>query len=530
MNMIDTKKSTTAQHDNETKQVEKGAPNNRKERGKVWEIRRKVKTSHNRSSLFKFVFSEYRKIRDFGQETHILYPKLFPPGIQLNRDIHKPFTKYMQPLAIELYKALTYILKKRWSKLEKKEYNLLVILRRLCEKLALTNFNLLNYGDRNLIDRLRAIETYFLALYSDPGYPERIATTISRVLANDMQYRKQVKTLTASVKKILEKNIETPSLYNFLLGLNMLKYRRFLHLRDLITNNCGDLIGGETFKCEQEIQQEIDGFIEECKKNLAFLARKKSDIGRIRQYLPVDENGEVGHSMLQYLYESYESHDRYNFLTDQEDVVRFTARLLRLFRNYFGNLLCGRIGLFGLGTYFIFPQGYFKLEFDKFDTLIKQFDETSYDYTNPISLQQYLAMRSAQKKASKLESEVLMIVDDALGLFYNMGRKIVQILHEYPTDDENDEASQPTGTGLLTVPIETRISGKKSGFLGQSVGEVLLFVVNICFIVDHLFHGRYTYILLNKEVMIDREISTKLEMLRRVADDKRYQEIVQLCG
>jgi hypothetical protein len=528
--MIDTETSKTAGQVNDEGPVGGDGDETRNERGKVWEIRRKVKVSNNRSSLFNFIFSEYRKIRNFGQDTHILYPKLFPPGIQLNRDVHAPFTKYLQPCAIELYKAVTHVLKKRWSQLEKEEYNLLVILRRLCEKLALTNFNLLNYGDRNLIDRLRIVETYFLALHSDPGYPEMIVAALSRVLANDVQYRKKLPVLAASVRKILEKNIETPSLYNFILGLNMLKYRRSFRLKDLIAGNCGDIMGGALLECEQDIRREINGFIEECRKKITALARKKSDIGRIRRYLPADEDGEIDHSILQYLYESDEAQVGRNFVTDQEDVVRFTARLLRMFRDSFGNLLCGSIGLFGVGTVHIFPQDYFRIEFDKIETLIRQLEETSYNYTNPVDLQQYLALKVPQNQSSKHESEVLTIIDDALGLLHKIGKEIAQVLGEVQGEDGVPKRTRSSRQDVLTVPVETRISGKNSGFLGKSVGEVILFVVNICFLIDHVFHGRFTYVLLSKEAMIDNEINTKLAMLKRVADEKMYREVTHLVG
>ena len=73
---------------------------------KVWELRKKIRAAQSRATLIKFLFSEYKQICEFGKNTHVLYPRMFPLGIQLNSDIHTTFTKYLQPQSIELYKAL----------------------------------------------------------------------------------------------------------------------------------------------------------------------------------------------------------------------------------------------------------------------------------------------------------------------------------------------------------------------------------------------------------------------------------------
>jgi hypothetical protein len=147
---------------------------------------------------------------------------MFPLGIQLNSDIQFTFTKYLQPRPIELYKALTFILKRKWASLERKEYNLVLILKKLCERIALTNFSLLNYSDRNLIGRLRSIETYFLALHVHKDYPHILITAFRRILENDASFKLQIPELTGSMNRMLLHDADTPSLYNFLLGINML--------------------------------------------------------------------------------------------------------------------------------------------------------------------------------------------------------------------------------------------------------------------------------------------------------------------
>jgi hypothetical protein len=492
---------------------------------KVWEIHRRIKVSHTRTNLFRFVFSEYSKIRDFGKNTHILFPKLFPPGIQLNRDIQSTFAQYLQPQSIELYKVLTHILKKRWAQIDRKEYNLLIILRKLCEKLSLTNFNLLKSTDRDLIDRLRAIEAYFLLLYSDPRYPELIASILGRVLEQDPVFKKHIPILTTLMNKILLSDIETPSLYNFLLGLNMIKYRRFFRLQDLIHRNCSNIVDGDLIEYEQDTQREISIFINECRKNLSFLFKKKLDLERIRQFLPFDEENEVDYKPLQYLYESPHPEEVYSYYQDQEDVVTFTVRILRIFRYSFENLFCDKINLYGYGKVSIFPHLYFKMEIDKIDTLIEQLENISYDYTNPISLKQYLTVKMSQSNTSKLETDVLLLLDEAVDLLYGLGKKVMLSVLKQQSQKDDALKELSDDNGVLTVPIDARIIAKRSRFPGTSVEEALTFMINICLLINHLYHGRFTYVLLSKEGVINDEISSKMEILSRIADADVFQEI-----
>jgi hypothetical protein len=532
--MITSEKNINTQQERrsgqETPKKLKREESDKKTRSRPHEIQRHVKREQVRSSLFKFIFSEYKRIRDFGRDTHILYPKMLPPGIQLNRDIHIPFTKYMQPQAIELYQALTHILKKQWSQLEKKEYNLCVILRKLCEKLALTNFNLLNYDDRNLIDRLRAVEAYFLVLHSNPDFPDLLIKIVTRTLEKDTVYKNKREELTYAIRKILLSDVEMPSLFNFLLGLNMLKYRRYLRFKDIITRNGDEIISSEVFECEEDIQREINAFVDECKKNLVFLAGKKREIERIKRFLPVDECGEIDYTMLKYLYDSSHTDEKHQFNMDQENVLQFTLQLLLMFQYAFKNLLCSKVNIFGKGMSRIFPHGFFRVEFDKIENLIEQISEVSYAHTNPVSYTQYLVMRKMGKKASKQESGIILLIDETSTLLYAVGKKIADFLKN---SEREDETGNKIGTHRdigLSVPLNTKIKTGKPGLSGNTLEEALTFVVNISFLINHLFRGRFTYMLLSKETMIENEINLKMAMLKRVADSRVYEKLKELCS
>jgi hypothetical protein len=57
-------------------------------------------------------------------------------------------------------------------------------------------------------------------------------------------------------------------------------------LQDLVRENCGDVMGVHIFEYEEDVQREVQLFIEECRKNLKFLSGKKQKIDRIKLFLP----------------------------------------------------------------------------------------------------------------------------------------------------------------------------------------------------------------------------------------------------
>jgi hypothetical protein len=502
---------------------------------KVWELRKKICAPQSRTTFVSFLFSQYKRICEFGRNTHVLYPKLFPLSIQLNSDIHVTFTKYLQPQSIELYKVLAYILKKKWSLLERREYNLVLVLKKLCEKIALINFNLLNYADKNLIDRLRSLETYFIALYAGENYLHILMNAVKRILESEACFKLQIPELLGAMNRLLLPDADTPSLYNVLLGLNMLKYRRFLTIQDLVNSGCSDFMGKQFFEYEEDVQQEIQLFVQESEKNLKFLSAKKREIEMIKQFLPCTAEGGIDFGMLRHFYASSQSEGEYQFERDQDDTVQLSLRILKIYRKSFFNLLCGKVRLFSAGRCRVFPDTCFKSEFVQLDDLIERLGKLSHDYTNAISFKQYLQMKQTKKFTSKMESDTIMLVSDALHLVYNLGKRAAFELY-----DKNEKAETDAGDGTdeaaadrEPVPehvLRAKILTQDARLGGKRVSEALSFLVSISFLICHYYHDRYTYALLSREAMIHREIKQKMEMLSRIATPELYKRLVYTYG
>jgi len=159
----------------------------------------------------------------------------------------------------------------------------------------------------------------------------------------------------------------------------------------------------------------------------------------------------------------------------------------------------------------------------------------SYDYISAISFKQYLHMKQTKKFTSKIESDAIMLISDALHIVYTLGKGVAFILHSRHAnagskighgEDETSDARSIVTEEILEGRI--LVDGTRLG--GKCVADALSFMVSISFLICHYYHDRYTYVLLAKESMIDRETKLKMEMLARIADPELYNELVDTYG
>jgi hypothetical protein len=498
---------------------------------RIWRNRRNIKSNPTGAPFFRYLFSEYRKIRAFGNLTHIFLPRVLPSGMRLSADVGPTFAKYLQPWTVELLRALSYALRSGWPLLSKKEYNLLVMLNKLCEKIASTDFARLNASDRSLIDRLRALESHFLVVHYRPEYPEIILSAFEKIVKKELSSRKgDLRDAMPLVGRILNKGDDLPSLYNFLLGLNMLKYRRYFELKDLIDQSAGEMVSSEIFECEKQTQEVIDFFIEDSKRELVFLHKRKLEILQAKSYLPSDETGRVDFKNLEFFYESSDTSDRFNFTSDQESLFLLSTRFLKIFLSSFENILNGKIQLSGVGKVELFAKNFFQIEFTKLRSCTDRLESASYALQAQIPYSHYLLVKSGRRTASQSESEAIGILQGALRILVDLGKKLDRILHSRIPAVEGTEENAPLDTGVLRerafiIPHENRIIKFKTKLGGRKVGEALAFIVSICYLAGMFFRIEEVYDLIGDEVKVNDAIRSKLEVLERVAKPKEYQEL-----
>jgi hypothetical protein len=526
--------NTVAVKQEERSEKNKGIEHLDEQRKKqIFKNRLEIKAFHTQASFLHFFFLDYRKIRDFGRKSHIFEPRIFPPGVKLNKDVRLTFKKYLQPWSIELFKILTYVLKTGWHHLHKREYNLIVVLKRLCEKIVKIDFDHLNYNDRNLIDKLRSLETLFLVLHYRADYREILLSSLDRVIEKDPNNIGDIQNGIGLVKRVIFSDADIPSLYNFLLGLNMLKYRRYFCMKDLIQNNCDVVINPTVYECEQEIQTEIDSYIEECKKNLISLIKQKQEIIQTKSFTPVDNEGEMDFNTLKYFYESTHEKKEYDYAEDQENIVRFMIRFLKLFESSFELLLNGKVSISGIGKVEIFSQNFFQIEFSKFHFLIDKLEKLLFHLPISLSLEHYLYFIGPNKKTAEIEAEALLLINEGLILLNDIGNKLERILRLRQPDSDKEGEIIPVDIIFLkkksfVLPYADKMISHRANFGCKTVVEVLTFVITICYLTCLFFHDQRIYALMGKEEGINEEIVLKLEELERIAEPKKYQEFREI--
>jgi len=502
--------------------------------GRVWKNRRSIKPFHTQASYFRYLFLEYRKIRYFGNVTHIFLPRIVPSGIQLSRDVGTTFTTYLQPWSVELFEILSSVLSTGWRYLDKKEFNLLVVLKKLCEKIVKTDFSLPDLKNRNLLEKYRSLEMLFLVLHYRQDYPEILISALKRALKKVPDI-KDSQSVVLLVRRIINRDDELPSLYNFLLGLNMLKYRRYFEINDLIHANSGEVVSEEVFECEGETYHEINQCIAESRKELLSLQKKLLEIQHLKQYLPLDEKGEIDYKIIEYFYESNEQRKKCSFTEDLEDVVGLSARLLGLFVNSFENILNGKIYIPGVGNVELFARSFFQVDLTKLKYIIEKLGKITYYLESHFTFEQYLALLQPRKVVHRYEAEAKQLIDEGLVLLHDMGNKLERILRLRTPGEIGTEEYEPLEPALLNgryfhLPFEGRIIRYRNKLGGKTVLEALSFIVRVCYLICMFFHKPDVYGLLAEEEALKENIESKLLLLGRIAKPEILRELRLLIG
>ena len=109
-------------------------------RGQVSRISRMIKKPIQSCSFFKYIFTEYRRVREFGRKTYVLEARLLPPGIRLDPHLPAFLAKEILTTAAELSLRLDPVVEHGWLHLTPKQYNLLVLLKRLADRVRAVEF------------------------------------------------------------------------------------------------------------------------------------------------------------------------------------------------------------------------------------------------------------------------------------------------------------------------------------------------------------------------------------------------------
>jgi hypothetical protein len=480
-----------------------------------------LKKPFTRASYLSYLFGDYRRILDFGTLTRVFLRVPFPPDVRLSPNVPLSLTGLAKPWAVELSGTLELALEDSWRYLRKIEYNLLVVLKQFCDKFASINFNLFNYRDRNLINKLRSLETLFLFFHCQPRCRELLLFSLKQVTGKDMRLNGRYEQAVDLMDKLLQGDCSTPSLYNFLLGLNMLAYRRFFRLPDLVYGDLGELVNTREFACTLDVKKKIGESIIEGRRRLSMLQEQQQRTKKLKALLSLNESGQVDFEPLRSFYERTDDlEERQAFAADSDNIMRVAPRLFDAFDRTFYPLLNGHVHVEDVGNVTLFTQDFFQLDFlrirqvaERVEALVSSHDE--------FPRNRFLELQRSVKGILSVEADILKLINEGLDIICEMGKKVETVL--VSRRENTGRISRPLDPLILrgkdfSLSHENKRISSRSVLNGKSVADALSYAVSICLTIAVFLHYPPVYELLEGEEQTDRELRSELETLSRLAD------------
>ncbi|MBN1837385.1 MAG: hypothetical protein JW820_16140 [Spirochaetales bacterium] len=496
-------------------------------------VLRSVKVSRPRAGYLRYLLRERRLLQRFGRETHVLEARLLPPGVRPEPALQSFLVRQLQAWAGELSEKLAPVREAGWLYLSRRRYNLAVLLERLCERIAAFDFVHLDYRDRDLVDKMRRIESLFLALHYRPEYLEEL------VGAGQVVYSKQGKTeeadrVTDLINRILLPDLTLPSLYNVLLGLNMVRERRYLALADLVREGLGEPISSGEFDCGPKVRKRMEEYIQTAVDSVKRLHGQLFEVRRLNSYITYDEQGQPDTTALRELYETPEGRGRGNFDADQENLLLFAVRFLRTFDRTFFPLLNGQLTLAGVGKAQIFSRGFFQVEFSRLRAILERLEKGSFHFTH-FPLKRYFQIKEGELRPVGTEAEVAQLMDDQVATLVDLGKTLSRLLSLQGLGAVPPGGSEPLEPIVLQgkpfkVPHASVRIQSRTMLNGRTVEEALAIAVSVCFSAGLYLRDRFVYYFLGRERKYAAEIEARMSSLENVLDPGSMVELRALYG
>jgi hypothetical protein len=515
--------------ESETAEVETTGPEERGERRELSRALQAVKIQPVAVSYWLYLLRERTKIRAFGRRTHTLLVSWFPPGVRIDPQLGRFFEQYLQPWAAELARRLEPVLDLGWLHLGKRQYNWIVVLKQLCDRIMTTGFSRLNYRDRNLIDGLRRLESLFLLLHCKEGVIQGLLASLRTVFEKKSKLDSDYGPTADLVNRLLAEQITLPSLWNCLLALNMVRSRRFLSLADLIRQGQGDVVSAREFDCSPQVRKKIEEYVESSLEMLQTLHGQLVEVQRLNSYLAVDETGNLDTKLLASFYETEAKGEGVRLEKDRENVMVFAPRFFTTFDRVFQALLNGTVRFAGGGKGAVFSPACFQTEFTRLRNAIEKLERAAFTYANfPYS--RYLQIRNSTMGAIAKEVEVMQLIDEGLAVVFCLGKSLSRLLAMNGVGMPEGEGEHPVEPSALQgksfrLPFtERRLAA--GGFLkGKEVGKLLAQAASICLSADVLFQDPAIFMHLGKEGQIAGQLEAKLRQLEHLVDEKTFTEL-----
>ncbi len=510
-----------------------------------------IKLRIKENDFFSFIFSDFRKIIAFshkwGRREDIIRYSYFPPRIRINRRIQVVFEQTTIKFANEIKPVLKKVLSTGWMHLDKFEYNLIVVFDNLCNIVVGLNFRRFDLNSSDTVDNIQLIENLFLTCRSDAIYPILISSAISNVIDKHPEWMYDKSKMSSIAHKILDQKPLRPSLYNIILILNMIKYKRFLDFYDIIKKNKQEIIATFDFDADHEVRMKINAFVSIKKNDLEMCIRKKNDFEKISRFLEFNDKSGLDYSFMEKQYASFGSPAR-NLNDDREFPAEYISYLSSMFIRHFEEILSGQIEIQSGKKVRIFSADFFQYEISKIR--LENIKLAKYNYLfKKVSRDRYHAIASTRKSGTQSEIELLHVLSEVqlqmkgiceklIGVITSHVRNSQSVIEEENAEEfaflsDSKDRNKPLTPGDLSkmdclIPYsEEKIEGQIF-ISGLTVSKVLNNITGICLYSQGVMGDSEFLSAISSSQGVYKDISALAEILKKVTSVSDYKKIEKL--
>ena len=152
------------------------------------------------------------------------------------------------------------------------------------------------------------------------------------------------------------------------------------------------------------------------------------------------------------------------------------------------------------------------------------------DNFRSLSMNRFIDLKDNRKDGIPVEYQVIQLIDDALGLIVQIGKKLEGILASpFRKIDQREGSLSSTPVIISRTDFYLPDKGREiiSGDCldGKTVTEALRFVVVLCFTAAAFFRNSQTLYFLDRESQIDENLGEIVDELNRIASADVLKEL-----
>ena len=389
--------------------------------------------------------------------------------------------------AKELWMALNRVEQEGWLYLHKRDYNLLMLLRRFAGELMNASFAFRKSDHSNLVDRYVKLENAYLLLLSREEYPRRIVAALEELARSTSELFPAKEDPRETARLYLSGDRSQPSLGDFLVAVNICKYRSMLSLDDLIRPDLENPVRSDVFECSPGTQTRIQTHIERLQQELENDRARLLELESVAQELGDQFEGTQN---LRALYRDHVDAAT-SFDTAAEKLIEFLPHILAAYRTALFRILDGTVKAGEGDPVALFPERENKASLDELERVRVDLERRKADAAL-LSRERYRHLLDAVEETLEAEFPAMHAIEDARRALNRIKSNCFSALHR---ENTTAEARQN-----LHYPIAV-------------TQELLLYL-----------DDPHTREQLREEDRLAQEIRAKLTTLERIADVVTYHE------